>query len=511
MTGTKQAPTLLDELEALRRLVQRAGLPGGAAGAVEVLRQFSHLQPWADPIADQLEQVTQLSPAEALAIAKEVRAEIDGTQAEALLEGSADPAKAETVLARMREAFMDTRKEAAIKAAEEAAQEARNKKADPMEAMEAALRKEAAKIRRDEVPPLDDVWEGAKKREADAWAGRSGFKLNPKFGGSLADWMNNWAGPAGVFTAGRTVLIGAASSGGKTTLGNVFACSAMAAGLPVLYWQAELSTEEHLADLARCWNDNTRGRQISGPIPGVFPNLLEYPRRGDGLRKLDKLKEEVNAWADRMELKRKPGANECRGVVVLDYLQLMEDPTSRSDFKATEAAASTLAQIAAERNLVAVILSQASKGAQKELKDARAKIAAMKAGKEKDAKKLEAKKLEAKKRDAMAWEWRNFAELCFAGADVRRVAHSAFGVVIDGKEGGDIIRVMVNSKNRGCKDAATPDLHKWIMTASGRTDGTSKNATWDEDPNSAEAWRKSDENAKDDGKSDEEEGADLDA
>lgn len=488
MTGTKQAPTLLDELEALRRLVQRAGLPGGAAGAVEVLRQFSHLQPWADPIADSLERVKQISPGEAVAIAKAAALEIDGTPAAALGEGSADPAKAEKVLEGMLERSIETKKHAATQAAMDAAQDAQAKGGDPMEAMEAALRKEAAKIRRDEVPPLDDVWEGAKKREADAWAGRSGFKLNPKFGGSLADWMNNWAGPAGVFTAGRTVLIGAASSGGKTTLGNVFSCSAMDAGLPVLYWQAELSTEEHLADLARCWNDNTRGRQISGPIPGVFPNLLEYPRRGDGLRKLDKLKEEVNAWADRMELKRKPGANECRGVVVLDYLQLMENPESLSDFKATEAAASTLAQIAAERNLVAVILSQASKGAQKELKDARAKIAAMKAGKDKDAKKLEAKKLEAKKRDAMAWEWRKFAELCFAGADVRRVAHSAFGVVIDGKEGGDIIRVMVKSKDRGCKDAATPDLCKWIMTASGRTDGTSKNATWDEDPMDAKPF-----------------------
>ena len=505
MTGTKQAPTLFDELDALRRLVQLMGMPGGAAGALEALRQFSRLGPWADPIADQLEQLERgklLSPAEAVAIAGRAAPEIDGTPAAALLEGSADPAKAEKVLAGMREAFMDTRKDAATKAATEAAMDAQAKGKDPMEAMEEALRKEAAKIRRDEVPPLAEVWEAAKKREADAWAGNSGFKLDSKFGGGLATWMNNWAGPAGTFTAGRTVLIGAASSGGKTTLGNVFTCSAMAAGLPVLFWQAELSTEEHLADLARCWNDNSRGRQISGPIPKELEKLLEYPRRGDGLRKLDKLEEEVNAWADRMELSRKAGDNECRGVVVLDYLQLMEDPESRSDFKATEAAASTLAQLAAERNLVAVILSQASKGAQKELKDARAKIAGMKKGTGEN--KLPPKELEAKKRDAMAWEWRKFAELCFAGADVRRVAHSAFGVVIDGKDGGDIIRVMVKSKDRGCKDARTPDLYKWIMTASGRTEGTDKNALWDEDPTSAEAWHKSDENAN------EEEGGDDD-
>ena len=36
MTGTKHAPTLLDELDALRRLVQLMGMPGVAAGALLV-------------------------------------------------------------------------------------------------------------------------------------------------------------------------------------------------------------------------------------------------------------------------------------------------------------------------------------------------------------------------------------------------------------------------------------------------------------------------------------------
>lgn len=463
--------TIAEELEALRRLVQRMGTPTTRRRTAEDLELFAHLQPWADALRGQLEAGGTLTPAEAVAVAANARPKIEGTEAAAIGEASPRPADAEANLKRLRDEWQQGQRARAALAIVETTQEAAARGADPLEALETKRREEAAKVRREAVPPLADVWAAAQAREKAAKEGRSGFKVSEVFAGTVAAWMNNWAGPAGRFTAGRTVLIGAASGGGKTTLGNVFACSSISSGLPVLYWQAELSTEEHLADLGRCWYDIPRGAEpISRPMPHEFARLLHYPQKGEALRNLKALRAGVAEWADMMELDRQPGGNECRGLVVLDYLQLLEDPESRSDFKATEAAASTLAQLAAERGLVAVILSQASRNSQTEL-----------------AKDLKPDAKEENKEAAR----RKFAENCFAGADVRRVAHLALATIEDpDPKAPKGSRMLYKSKDRGAANVKEEKRLTWRMTASGRLEELKG-----EDPASPTGWLESDAKA----------------
>ena len=144
-------------------------------------------------------------------------------------------------------------------------------------------------------------------------------------------------------------------------------------------------------------------------------------------------------------------------------MQLLEDPESRSDFKATEAAASTLAQLAAERGLVVVILSQASRNSQTEL-----------------AKDLKPGAKEENKEAAR----RKFAENCFAGADVRRVAHLALATIEDpDPEARKGARMLYKSKDRGAADVKEEKRLTWRMTASGHLE-----ALKDEDPASPAGW-----------------------
>lgn len=437
-----------EEIEALRRLVSLMGIPGSKSAIRQDLSLFAHFYAWANAIDTQLESVQVISREEAVAIAKNAAESISGYQAETLLTASSSPSQSENILARMRGNYLASRKNAIAIAAAEAAAAARQQGNDALQAMENALKKEAAKIRREEIPPLNTVWENAKLREKAARNKQSGFAVSPKFAGAVSRWLNNWASPAGIFTAGRTLLIGAPSSGGKTTIGNIMACSAMESSLPVLYWQAELSVEEHLADIGRCWLDIPRSSILNQGIPKELDRLLHYPRLGETLRSRADMIRHIHEWADMMELSWNPSQNDCRGVVILDYLQLMEDP-DQSDFKSIEIAASTLAQVAAERNLVAVILSQASKGSQTALYGELGKA------KGNDV------KIDAARR--------NFAETCFAGADVRRVAHVSMASMIEEhQEHGPAIRCLFKSKDRGAFDENMPDKIRWTMTRSGR-------------------------------------------
>lgn len=312
------------------------------------------------------------------------------------------------------------------------------------------VRREGTRLRREEPPKLQELLQTAIER--DSCADQSGFPLRADLMEDTgATWCNSWAGPTGRFTAGSTVLIGGASSSGKTTIANVFALSALDAKLPVFFYQAELDPARHLRDLYLLHNKRDRkGRlEATTTLPDHWiwqegrdrEDLLRYPSLHSDLRQKSNLLASLEAWADGWERRLGAASNACKGVVILDYIQLIRDESARSDYTALEAVASELAQLAASRALVVVILSQVSKGDQKEI--GRALSDAMTPPKE-------------GKSDHRAQEvlrvLESNAETFFAGADIRRVADVAFALVpIPGSENqyGNRLRTLVLSKERG--------------------------------------------------------------
>lgn len=312
------------------------------------------------------------------------------------------------------------------------------------------VRREGSRLRREEPPKLQELLKTAIER--DSTSDLSGFALRQDIMGECgATWCNSWAGPTGRFTAGSTVLIGGASSSGKTTIANVFALSALDAKLPVFFYQAELDPARHLRDLYLLHHKRDRKARLeaSTTLPEHWiwqegrdrEDLLRYPSLHSDLRQKSNLLSSLDAWADGWERRLGTSTNACKGVVILDYIQLIRDESARSDYTALEAIASELAQLAASRSLVVVMLSQVSKGDQKEI--GRALNDAMTPPKE-------------GKSDNRAQEvlrvLESNAETFFAGADIRRVADVAFALVpIPGSENqtGNRLRTLVLSKERG--------------------------------------------------------------
>jgi hypothetical protein len=311
------------------------------------------------------------------------------------------------------------------------------------------IRKEGGRLRKDEIPSLQELLdEGISK---DTSTDRSGFQVRSELVTSTgAAWWNNWAGPSARFTAGSTMLIGGASSSGKTTLSNILAISALEQGLPVFFYQAELAPWRHLKDLLLLHFRRDRRKRLASsdvlPENWVWQqgrekeDLLRYPPLGSEIRQKNVMLSTLEAWADNWERRLSDSPNACKGVVILDYIQLIRDDTARSDYTALESIASELAQFAASRSLVLILLSQVSKGDQKEI--GRALADAMVPPKDGRSSRSEEvrKVLEAN------------AETFFAGADIRRVADMAAAVVpIPGSEdsSGNRLRALVLSKERG--------------------------------------------------------------
>jgi len=312
------------------------------------------------------------------------------------------------------------------------------------------VRREGAKLRREEPPLLVDLLQTAIDR--DATTDNSGFTVRRDLmGDNGASWCNSWAGPPGRFTAGSTVLIGGASSSGKTTIANIFALSALDEKLPVFFYQAELDPSRHLRDMLLLHGKQDRKSRLEAghtlPPHWIWENgrdredLLRYPSLHSDLRQKQNLLSSLESWADGWERRLASSSNACKGVVILDYIQLIRDESARSDYTALEAVASELAQLAASRSLVMILLSQVSKGDQKEI--GRALSDAMIPPKE--------GKPDQRSQDVLRVLESN-AETFFAGADIRRVADVAFALVpIPGSENssGNRLRTLVLSKERG--------------------------------------------------------------
>jgi len=189
--------------------------------------------------------------------------------------------------------------------------------------------------------------------------------------GKWADWCNRNMGPRGGLEPGRMVLVGGGPAGGKTTLGALLAVDAMAAGVPVLFWQLELSREEtleHLLSQVGAPYAKTSWRtKANRELPAEWRGLLTLPKCNTP--EAAHVENIIRAMEAQARKARRTAAHAVRGLVVVDYAQLLTvaDRTARdSRFEVLEKAASRLAKAAGECGAVLVLLSQVNKGARKE-------------------------------------------------------------------------------------------------------------------------------------------------
>jgi|GEM_PF-4937021 len=252
---------------------------------------------------------------------------------------------------------------------------------------------------------IADVWPDMIRRERQIWEKGSGFTFSPPFfDEDAAKWFNCWSSGPARFHGGLKVGLAGASESGKTTLANLITLSALHQGLPVMFYQAELSPPEHARDLMAI----ARGLNHSGQIKdfGEVPNWdLEYPPEGE-VRDVLFAESAIIEWAN----ERKGGQNPCRGVVLFDYLQLVHDQQARSDHQDVETVASRLTSLAGQLDIVVILLSQVSMAQQRSL-------------------------AQNAKKAGLGDFVREQAKTAFSGGDVRRVFDCAFynaAVVIDG-------------------------------------------------------------------------------
>jgi hypothetical protein len=203
--------------------------------------------------------------------------------------------------------------------------------------------------------------------------------LNARARGRWADWFNRHLSGRGGLTAGRTLLLGGAPMGGKTSLAAAFAVDALAAGVPVCFWQLELGVEETLEHLVA--QDPTREprktpfyavpfhERLDDPLPDEWAHLLTIPKWApptaeaaiDALEKL----------AAKCRKLRRSGklAHDCNGLFILDYVQLLtmaDSSTYRAGHEVITTAISRLAKSAAEAGAVLILLSQVTKDSRKD-------------------------------------------------------------------------------------------------------------------------------------------------
>ena len=270
-------------------------------------------------------------------------------------------------------------------------------------------------------PPrsLTRVLPAARRREKMIWEEGSGFKVsNPYFCDQSAIYLNQWASAVGRFHAGLRVAVAGASESGKTTLANLVALSALDAGRPVYFYEVELSPANHLRDLWAIASQQHRSRQVN--LDDVPDWDICWPPETDKNRDIQTALNSIELWAEQT-----PG-----GLLVIDYLQFMSDPSARSEHGAIEAISSRLATSAEEHGYTLLLLSQVSLGNQRQLAAAA-----------------------TQKGVDLSTFVIDQAKTAFAGADVRRVADVAFYVasVYDGDRPR---RFIVNGKARG---------HGWRM------------------------------------------------
>lgn len=255
--------------------------------------------------------------------------------------------------------------------------------------------------------PIADAWEAYRDRFTRAEARPDEvLRLDP-CRGSWAAWLNASLGNRRGLEAGRCMVVGARAGAGKTSLGAVMAVDAMAAGVPVLFWQLELSREETLEHLmaqrpdAGSWYHEWWTKRVNQPLPEAWTDLLTVPAIEDAAGyEADTIREAMQAHAAgrgrRVE-------HAVKGLVIVDYAQQLtvrERGASTPQHEQLTKAASMLAKTAADLDLCLVLLSQLRKADQ----------------------------------DAQAKQQGDMEGTAFSGADLNRMAHVAFGLSHGGRK-----------------------------------------------------------------------------
>ena len=297
--------------------------------------------------------------------------------------------------------------------------------------------------------PLADLWEAYR---ADRHTRRNAGKLDvlrlDAGRGPWAAWFNAWMGRRGGLEPGRCMIIGARPNGGKTALASVLAVDALAVGCPVLFWQLELSREEMLEHLlaqvpgpGAWWNVRECDR-CNVALPEGWRELLTVPR-------IDTVEAyEAETIMDAMRALRRRSdragiAHKCRGLVLVDYAQLLTVRDRRAATPQHEIltkAASELTKTAADLGLCLVLLSQLTK---------------------------EAKKDQAKGKQALE-------ETALTGADLSRCAHVAFAL-------SHAVRVKDEWQECGARDVETGPGGEARLLANIKRRGVARlNGAWPE-------------------------------
>lgn len=252
----------------------------------------------------------------------------------------------------------------------------------------------------------------------------------------FALWLNSCLGARAALEPGRTLLIGGAPGGGKTSLASAFACDAMLQGIPTLLWQMELSRSEQVEHLASqiCQIDNKKFTQIamqpwryrlknSSIVQkfAQFEDLLQMPDPDERqLYSAEWIADQMRSLARKSIRQRKEGQYSLpvNGLCIVDYVQLIQSESgSRSNnrHEILERATNLLVKTAADFGLVLILNSQLNKDRE-----------------ENGAK-----------------------DTSFAGADLVRMAHVAITLVPskDEQEQNDSIKLILQ-KHRGTLDGS---------------------------------------------------------
>ena len=324
-----------------------------------------------------------------------------------------DPGNAAAAFAKVVEG--SARRSAMRQAEETIAELAKVPSAPDAVAVRAILDKAAERLERSEhsrSQSIDERWEAYRaERFGKPVAGpQDVLRLDPRRG-TWASWVNAWMGARGGIEPGRCILVGARPGAGKTSLAAAIAVDALHAGVPVLFWQLELSREETLEHMSaqvpgsdRWWNEYWTKR-CNRPLPERWKDLLMVPPTfGAEDYEAETIVAEMRRLA---KLSTRAGVtHKVRGLVIVDYVQLLSIQNRRAATPQHEVlckAASMLAKTAADLGLGLVLLSQLTK---------------------------EAKKDQSSGRQGME-------ETAASGADLARSAHVFFGLAHAKKVNGD--------------------------------------------------------------------------
>lgn len=295
-------------------------------------------------------------------------------------------------------------------------------------------------------------------KQIQANAGKSQIKSSSREGvllaeqrGSFALWVNACLGPRGALEAGKTLLIGGAPGGGKTSLASALAVDSLSQGIPVLFWQMELSRAEQIEHLASQlpdyqgknfslvattpWRNRIKGSESEQAF-AKWENLLKLPAVDESrLYSAEWIAEQMRTIARKSIRLRKENSydHKINGLCVIDYVQLIQSESivkSSNRHEVLERATNLLVKTAADFGLVLVLCSQLNKD-----------------------------------RDDQGAK-----DTSFAGADLVRMAHTAITMVPnkdDQVDGADRIKIVLQ-KHRGTLDGSRSRFDHLLVQSKNR-------------------------------------------